>query len=178
MVNVIQAGPHGTVLSGGRDSTVVHYRYSPPDVSLAPLPYQEFAGGPTCTAPVVGGCSLRSDSSCSSSEIESNQDGFPGTLRICNQDRLTAVTVVTHHVTGRDGEQLVCGFQVRHCRYTSCKPLSAHAGGVSAFCVISSNVTTLVLFGFATHFGALYCKLLMVWHLLALDVWHLPCHSV
>jgi hypothetical protein len=43
---------------------------------------------------------------------EDPREGFPGTLVACNADRLAAVTVVTHDVTGSDGERLVCGFQV------------------------------------------------------------------
>lgn len=31
MVSLVQGGPHGTVHSAGRDGTVVHYRWRPPD---------------------------------------------------------------------------------------------------------------------------------------------------
>ncbi len=48
-------------------------------------------------------------------DAEDPREGFPGTLVACNADRLTAVTVVTHDVTGSDEERLVCGFQVGFC---------------------------------------------------------------
>eukprot|EP00884_Botryococcus_braunii_P011598 jgi/Botrbrau1/20439/Bobra.145_2s0004.1 len=104
MVNLIQTGPWGTVLSGGRDGTIVHYRYHAPEAVHASSPRQ---AGDLTEKGMVGDFDLPTVAEGS----QNPKSAAAGPLRICNQDRLGSVTVVTHCVTGPDGERLACGFQ-------------------------------------------------------------------